>query len=165
MVFIVVPDTLGGSSSIINVISGLIFFVLTILSLAFVFISTIVYWGNNWIVTSDSLTQISQVGLFRKQSAQLSLESLEDVSAEKKGVLSYIFNYGTLRAETAGEREKFIFRYCPNPDMYARKLLEAREAFEHSTHEGATAPSAQQTVPPTIEQLGHAALSDVSAKR
>ncbi len=92
-------------------------------------ITTRVYKGNRWIVTSDSLTQISQVSLFSRQSSQLSLHNLEDVTVQQNGIFQSSFNFGTLRAETAGERSKFVFPYCPDPNARARDILLTREKF------------------------------------
>lgn len=99
------------------------------------FLSTIVYWGNRWILTSDSITQVLQHSLFNKEMAQLSLGNLEDVTAEQNGIMAHIFNYGSIKVETAGEREKFVFVYCPNPNRYAQMVLQAREAFEQQVRE------------------------------
>ena len=93
------------------------------------FISAKIYKGNRWIVTSDSLTQVNQHSLFGKQSSQLSLHNLEDVTVQQNGLIQSSFNYGTLRAETAGERSKFVFRFCPDPNSKARDILMARENF------------------------------------
>lgn len=93
-----------------------------------------IYWGNRWIVTNDSVTQISQLSLFNVQSSQLSLANVEDVTSERSGLLPHLFNYGSLKAETAGERQKFKLSFCPNPDHYARLILQAREEFEHENY-------------------------------
>ena len=126
--FIILPHviTTGGATAI----GALVFLVAAIFSLAFAFISTKVYWGNSWVLTSDSLTQIEQDSLFNRQSSQLSLGNLEDVTAEQNGILPHMFNYGWVRVETASERGKFIFQYCPNPNYYAQQVLAARENFE-----------------------------------
>lgn len=105
------------------------FVVIAAISLLFVYISTYVYQNNRWILTNDSITQVTQIGLFRKQSSQLSLANMEDVTAEKSGMMQAMLNFGGLRVETAGERSKFFFSFCPNPDFYARQILAAREAF------------------------------------
>lgn len=104
---------------------------LTVFALIFIAVSTYIYSKNAWIVTSDSLTQILQPSLFGRQVSQLSLNNLEDITVRQNGVLQTLFNYGTLNAETAGERSKFHFIYCPDPNNYARKILEAREDFMH----------------------------------
>lgn len=162
--FIFAPNSFGDNAAVM-VVGTLVFFFVAVLILLFVFISTVVYWGNHWIVTTDSLTQISQVNLFKKQNSQLSLESLEDISVEKNGFFAQVFGYGTLKAETAGEHEKFVFRYCPEPNKYAQKLLEAREKFARGEHPTAnkvsvTTRTSTHSTKPTIEQLGQAALAD-----
>jgi hypothetical protein len=122
------------SSSQVTEVGAIIFLIVASICAVFGLISTRVYWGNKWVVTSDSVTQISQVSLFRRQSAQLSLASIEDVTAEQNGVLAQMFKFGVLKVETAGHREKFAFPYCPNPNFYAKCILEAREAYEMHLH-------------------------------
>lgn len=131
LAFVVAPDFLTSFNKT-NVLSigGLVFLIIAIFTAGFLFVSNKVYWGNRWVLTTDSLTQITQTSLFDKQSSQLSLGNLEDVTAEQNGVLTHMFNYGVLRVETAGERSKFLFLFCPNPNYYAQQVLRAREAFE-----------------------------------
>lgn len=135
--FAVVPNVVGSYNSRSAVAIGAIIFIVAALFSAVVLtIANKVYWGNRWIVTSDSITQVNRNGLFDTQSSQLSLANLEDVTTEQNGVLTHMFNYGLIRAETAGERSKFSFAYCPNPNEYAQKILNAREVFEQSHHGG-----------------------------
>ena len=118
-----------GSRHQVMVIGTLVLFVFAIIGAVVAFVNHIIYWGNRWFVTTDSVTQVQQTALFNKQSSQLSLENLEDVTAEKNGLLANMFNYGVLKCETAGERSKFMFLYCPNPTRYAQYILNARERF------------------------------------
>lgn len=120
------------------------------LSLVFVYIARIVYYGNRWILTSDSLTQVNQHSLFSKQSSQLGMDNLEDVTVEQNGIFAHIFKYGNLRAQTAGEHGKFIITYCPHPHEYAQQILIARENFEHGE---AHAPVQTQAQAPTQTDL------------
>lgn len=141
MAFIILPSgASSGNRSEVVTAAGLAFVILTALILVFVFIANKVYWGNHWVVTSDSITQISQTSLFSKQSAQLSLGNLEDVTSEQNGILAQMFKFGTIKAETAGERSKFVFPFCPNPNYYAQKILAAREVFEQAHHGGKQEP-------------------------
>ncbi len=131
VVFAVAPMIFADSSSSqVESLGAVAFVIFSLLVLGFVFIANKVYWGNRWILTSDSLTQVTQRSLFDKQSSQLSLGNLEDVTASQDGILPHMFNFGVLRVETAGERSKFVFVYCPNPSFYAQQILHAREAFE-----------------------------------
>ncbi|HSX45616.1 MAG TPA: hypothetical protein VLG27_01260 [Candidatus Saccharimonadia bacterium] len=135
LAFVVAPNlfhSADGSSSATTEVGAALFILVALVSLAFTFISTKVYWGNSWVLTTDSVTQITQVSLFHRESSQLSLGNLEDVTAEQNGILTHLFNYGLLRVETAGERSKFVFTYCPNPNYYAQQVLAARENFEQN---------------------------------
>lgn len=119
-------DTLSQQAKLGSVLGALLAMVATLL---YVYITTLVYTANRWIVTSDSLTQISQTGLTVTQSSQLALDDLEDVTVNRNGLFQMLLGYGTLHAETAGEHSKFVFTFCPNPDEQARKILAARETL------------------------------------
>lgn len=107
--------------------------IITIGIIAMLFLATSIYWQNRWIVTDDSITQITQDGLFGRRVSQLSLESLEDITVDQHGIIQSMFGFGTLHAETAGEKSKFVFHYCPQPNKYARQILQAHELFLHQT--------------------------------
>lgn len=150
--FIIAPKFLTSAShSQVLSIGLLAYAVVAFVTVGFLFIANIVYWGNRWVLTSDSITEITQTSLFSKQSSQLSLGSLEDVTAEQNGILTHIFNYGVLKVETAGERSNFTFLYCPKPNYYAQQIIEAREKFEqlggHAGMQQATAAQPPEQTP------------------
>ena len=141
IIFAIAPSVFGDTNkNQVMSIGAVVLLLAAVAGAAFAFISNIVYWGNRWIVTSDSITQVQQTSLFNKQSSQLSLANLEDVTVEQNGLLTHMFNYGVIKAETAGERSKFTFAYCPNPNLYAQQILNARERFEQSHHGGKQPP-------------------------
>ncbi len=90
-------------------------------------ISTIIYKENRIIVTDRNVTQVLQFGLFSRKVSQLNINNVEDVTAIQRGIFPTFFNYGTLNIETAGEQVNFHFSFCPNPDYYAKIILDARE--------------------------------------
>ena len=92
-------------------------------------IATIIYHRSKLIITSKSITQITQIGLFNRKISQLAISNIEDATAIRKGIFQTMLNYGTLNVETAGETENFYFSYCPDPDKYAKTVLEMREHF------------------------------------
>ncbi|HCM51571.1 TPA: hypothetical protein DIS56_00310 [Candidatus Saccharibacteria bacterium] len=95
----------------------------------FLFVATYVYRLNRILITDRSLVEISQRSLFLRRISRLNFENVEDVTAAQLGILSTIFNYGTLTVQTAGTLENFIFKYCPNPNKYADIIVEARRAY------------------------------------
>lgn len=123
------------SASQANAIAGISLLIVATLTAVYSLIATKIYWGNSWVLTSDSITQIDQTGLFTRKSSQLALGNIEDVSAAQNGIVSHLFGYGVLKVETAGEHSKFHFYFCPNPNYYAQQILKAREEFALS-HRG-----------------------------
>lgn len=148
--FAVLPTLLPNNRDQILRLGAGVYLLVLLMVGVFIVVSHVIYWGNRWILTSDSLTQITQTGLFNKQSSQLSLANLEDVTAKTNGILANMFNFGILKAETAGERSKFTFEYCPDPEKCAQQILMAREQFEQGRHydEGQAAPQAPPQTPP-----------------
>jgi hypothetical protein len=142
--FGVAPDLISSAGSQAISVGGLLYFFFALLCLMFNLIATIVYWGNRWVLTDDSITQITQTSLFHKESSSLALESLEDVTVDQHGIFPHIFNYGMLKAETAGQRSNFHFSYTPNPNYYAKKILEAHESENAKrNHQPAYYPQSQ----------------------
>ena len=155
--FGIAPETFASESQqgAVTAVGAVVFLIIAVLASIYAIIANIVYWGNRWVVTSDSVTQIAQKSIFNRQSSQLSLHSIEDVTAEQTGILTHVFGFGVLSAQTAGEQAKFVFPYCPNPNYYAKLLLEAREAYQAES-EGQQpqpqTPSPQPTYPPNPQQ-------------
>ena len=110
---------------------------IAIITLLYMWIAVIIYNGNRWIVTTDSITQVSQTGLFNKQSSQLSLGNLEDVTFEQESIIQSMFGFGTLHVETAGERSKFVFPFCPTPQKCAQEIIYAHEQYMAANPESA----------------------------
>jgi hypothetical protein len=138
VLFVVVPHVFSSMSrGRMAAISGLVFVVAAVIAAGFLWVVRRVYWANRWIVTSDSITQVKQTSLFDKQTSQLSLGDLEDITAEQDGPVAQMFHFGVISAETAGATDKFTFPYCPNPNDYAKQILAARERFEQSHHQDA----------------------------
>lgn len=119
-------------------------------SLAFLvmLIATYIYRQNRLILTDRNLTQILQYGLFNRKVSQLNMTNVEDVTAIQNGILSTVFNVGTLKIETAGEQMNFNFSFCPNPGYYAKIILDARECLLGQMEEGGKRLSPQATHAP-----------------
>ncbi|HSX23489.1 MAG TPA: PH domain-containing protein [Candidatus Saccharimonadales bacterium] len=130
LVFFIVPSLVGADNrdQVLRMVS-LFGLAAAALTLVFLLLATIIYRKNYWIITDDSISQVLQIGLFRRQISELSMANIEDVTAEQNGILAELFGFGTLKAETAGERSNFHFLYCPEPNKYAQIILHARERF------------------------------------
>lgn len=131
--FGVVPSVFSNySSGQVMTIGAIVFVIAAAAGTGFLFVAGKVYWGNSWTVTTESIIQVKRNSLFDKQTSQLSLDNLEDITAEQDGLLAEMFHFGVISAETAAATDKFIFPYCPNPTGYTQQILEARERFRQT---------------------------------
>lgn len=132
LIFFALPsvlDTLGLSSSGADSIAYAFGFIGIVLGVIFLILATRIYQGNQLIITNVNITQVTQVGLFNRKVSELSMANVEDVTAQQRGIFPTLFNYGRLVVETAGEQTNFVFEYCPNPNAYAKAILDARQNF------------------------------------
>ncbi|HSE29227.1 MAG TPA: hypothetical protein VLA77_01420 [Candidatus Saccharimonadales bacterium] len=90
-------------------------------------ISTIVYNGNRFYLTNESIFQHVQSSLFSTRMQVVNLINVEDASNDQKGILQQVLNYGTLRLSTQGEETTYHFYYVANPKRVVGVVNEAAE--------------------------------------
>jgi len=127
LAFFVLPDLQLSSDALRLAIAAAI--AVTVFLVALIYVIIYVYEQSKLTLTDKSLVQMIQRGLFNKKISRLSMSNVEDVNVEQRGILSHIFNYGTLTVQTAGQEDNFIFSQCPNANAYAEHILEARQAY------------------------------------
>lgn len=132
LIFLLLPtflDTTGISEATGNSVIALFSFLAVFFALIFLVLAARIYRANQLIVTDENVTQVLQIGLFKRKVSELSMHNVEDVTADQHGVMQTFLNYGTLTIETAGEQNNFTFVYCPNPNAYAKAILDARQLY------------------------------------
>ena len=85
------------------------------------------YYLDVWIVTDKRIINIELKSLFARTVSEQKLYRIQDVTSELKGFFSTILDFGTVYVQTAGEKERFIFKQIPNPYGVARKILKIVE--------------------------------------
>lgn len=129
-----VPSVLGSGAGVQMFLAALVL-LMVFVGFIFIVLATRVYRGNQLIITDINVTEVQQLGLFNRKVSELTMANIEDVSANTNGIFQTMFNFGTISVETAGAHENFIFKYCPNPNAYAKVLQDARQAFIESHSE------------------------------
>ena len=124
--FVLPQLELSHESLILVTIGGLFFSGLVFL---FLFAMAYVYGQSHLTLTDKSCIQVIQRSLFNRKTSRLSMSNVEDVNVDQRGIIASIFNYGTLTIQTAGEEDNFIFNFCPCPNLYAERILDARQAY------------------------------------
>lgn len=94
----------------------------------FLFQSFIDYYLDVWIVTNRRILNIEQHGLFSRTVSELRLHRVQDVTAEVKGFIRSMFDYGNVYIQTAGEKERFVFEDVPRPNHVSKMIIDLAEA-------------------------------------
>lgn len=108
------------------------------------------YCLDSWIVTNQRILDIEQHGLFSREISEIPINRVQDITIEVRGFFRTIFKFGTIRLQTAGERE-YTIDNIPH-------LHEIKDAILRYTHPD-TAPtsnnsSSQQQPPPSSQIPG-----------
>ena len=90
-------------------------------------IATIVYNGNRFYLTNESVFQFVQKSLFVTKTQVVNLINVEDASDDKVGLIQQVFNYGTLRLSTQGEETTYHFYFVSNPGRIVGMVNDAAE--------------------------------------
>lgn len=94
----------------------------------FLFQNYIDYHLDVWIVTDHRILNIEQHGLFARTVSELRLYRVQDVTAEVKGFLHTMLDFGDVFIQTAGEKERFQFEDIPHPNQVTKMILDLAEA-------------------------------------
>lgn len=92
------------------------------------------YWLDTWIVTTERVIDIEQLGLFNRVVSEVHLAQIQDVTSETVGVLGTFLTYGNVFVQTAAERERFEFKYIDNPDDVKIKLSDLTKTCKTTHH-------------------------------
>ena len=118
------------------------------LGLAFFAIQNLLLWFYNvYIVTDERVIDVDFFGLLYKNVNATQIRKIEDVNYSQVGMLSSVFNYGTVVIQTASEQRSadrseeaaaFTFEAVPNPDRVVKAISELMEQEEKESYEGRT---------------------------
>lgn len=90
-------------------------------------IATIVYRGNRFYLTTESVIQHVQYSLFNTKQQIVNLINVEDASMTQNGIIEQVLNYGTLRLSTQGEETIYHFRFVARPKKVVDDVNDAME--------------------------------------
>lgn len=97
---------------------------------SFIFVVFIDYYLDVWIVTNERIVNVEQKGLFRRETSELRLENVQDLTTEISGIIETFFDFGNLYVQTAGKRERFLFKSIPHPERVRDVILVLSESEE-----------------------------------
>lgn len=111
-------------------------FILVIVFILGGYIATIVYRGNRFFLTNESVIQEVQTSLFTKREQTVSLSNIEDASYTQNGIIQTLVGYGSIRLSTEGDETTYRFNFVSNPKQQIALLNNAVEAFKNGRRVG-----------------------------
>lgn len=81
----------------------------------FIFEKLLGWFFNVNIITSKRIVDMDFFSLLRRNVSDAPLRNIEDITFTTHGLLSTIFDFGTVSIQTAAETREFEFEDVPNP--------------------------------------------------
>jgi len=85
------------------------------------FIFWIDYYLDIWIITSDRLIDVRQLGLFNREVSEFLLNKVQDVTVEVPNMVATLLKYGNIIVHTGEGKISFSIEQVPN--VYEAKNL------------------------------------------
>ncbi len=102
------------------------------------FITWVNFYLDVWIVTNTRIVNIEQKALFSRHVSELKHNKIQDVTSEVQGVIPTLFSYGDVFIQTAGSKQRFVFKQISNP-VNTRNIimqLQKKAVLEEKREEG-----------------------------
>lgn len=107
-----------------------------LLTLAFTLESFLSWFFNVYIVTDERIIDVDFLSLIYKNISSAKIDHIEDVTATTGGALRSIFNFGTIKIQTAAAVAEFEFEDVPQPQKVSQFLNEMMLEEEKEKIEG-----------------------------
>lgn len=94
------------------------------------------WFYNVYIITDERIVDVDFYNLLYKNISSAKIDRIEDVTTEAGGILSSVFNYGTVKIQTSGTQTEFEFDHVPQPAKVAAFINEMLVEEEKEKIEG-----------------------------
>lgn len=122
-------------------IFGLAFVALWLSFLFFLYLQWINHELDLCIVTTHRVVGVEQVSFLDRKVSECSLDEVQEVNAESKGLLANIFNYGIIYINTASERSSLRVLLTPDSLSNARDVLNVIDEHRRARRAAPIAPA------------------------
>ena len=107
---------------------SVIFGSITLLLILLTYANYVAYRANRIVITNERAIQWISTTIMSQKKQVINLESIEDISYSRDGILQHLFDYGTVKLSTVGDESTYTFAFSPNPDKKAEFLSDVVEA-------------------------------------
>ncbi|MFA6391922.1 MAG: PH domain-containing protein [Patescibacteria group bacterium] len=133
------------------------FFILLTVAIVITVRAVIIWYFNAFLITNKRIIDFDQRGLFNKTVSVATYDKIQDISFNKKGVFSTIFNYGTIVIQTAGANANLEIRNVFEPEKIQDIIMEIQKESLQKERVGKEEMSAAELIDileQTKEKLG-----------
>lgn len=81
----------------------------------FFFVNWTNYYLDMFLVTNKRIIEIDQIGLFKRDVAELRLENIQDVKVEVLGFMPSLLKMGSIHIQTAGQNKEVLLENIREP--------------------------------------------------
>lgn len=103
-------------------------------SVGFVIVNFIHWFFNIYIVTNERIVDIDFIFLLYKHISVAELDKVQDLSYVTGGLMATIFDYGTVRIQTAGEVPNIEFAAVPHPQKVVERIRDLTEELQKGSN-------------------------------
>jgi hypothetical protein len=107
-----------------------------LLIISFVLESFISWFYNVYIITDERVIDVDFVNLLYKNISSAKIDAIEDITTISGGVLSSVFNFGTIKIQTSAAVTEFEFEDVPQPAKVTAFLNDMMVEEEREKIEG-----------------------------
>jgi hypothetical protein len=94
------------------------------------------YAHDIWVVTNQRIVDGNRPTWFKSRLASADLVDVQDIAVEQSGPLQTMLHYGSVRCQTAGERENFVLAGIPHPSNVLAVVDSTRDAARRAGRQG-----------------------------
>ena len=131
MITSIFPSLMSGAISYPAIVLGISAYYLFVW--LFFFFSFIQYYLDIWVITNQRIIYVRQDGFFARDISEQRLDKVQDATSEIHGVMSTVFNYGTVQVQTAAELERFSFDQVPKPEKIRDLIIKQVEISKNNS--------------------------------
>ncbi len=102
-----------------------------------IFLENFLSWYFNvYLITDERIIDIDFYSLIYKHISEAKIDRIQDISYSQGGIVQAMFNYGTVRIQTAGEVPEIAFESVPQPARIAKILNQLMLQEEQENYDG-----------------------------
>lgn len=90
------------------------------------------------IVTNKRIIDVDRAGIFEEYVSECTLDKIQDIRYNRKGIMQTVLNIGTVIIETAGGKGHIECQYVHEPEQTKDQLMNIAQRHNQDNHEKET---------------------------